>query len=64
MLLKKNIQLIALHYYRYIYKTGITIIPDLANTQVSLLMLGDNNIQLFPHNYTVITTWPTQLTHV
>ncbi|KAF6028716.1 hypothetical protein EB796_012967 [Bugula neritina] len=46
-----------------IHRTGVTTVPDISNTKLSLLMLGENEIQLFPHNYTKIS-WPNELTHV
>lgn len=39
------------------------MVPDISNTQIQLLMLAQNQIQLFSHNYTEIS-WPSTLTHV
>ncbi|XP_069131705.1 uncharacterized protein [Argopecten irradians] len=46
-----------------ITKTGLTAVPDVSNTALTQMMLGENAINLFSHNYTKIN-WPSTLTKV
>ncbi|XP_033751294.1 LOW QUALITY PROTEIN: uncharacterized protein LOC117335429 [Pecten maximus] len=46
-----------------ITQTGLTAVPDVSNTALTEMMLGENSINLFSHNYTKIN-WPSTLTKV
>ncbi|XP_021356440.1 uncharacterized protein LOC110452321 isoform X2 [Mizuhopecten yessoensis] len=46
-----------------ITQTGLTAVPDISNTAMTKMMLGENAINLFNHNFTKIN-WPSTLTQV